>query len=264
MTTPNVTDLYEGLLLFKNYVQANFPYKATYYEGIEDPTVGTGVLANPGAFYVQKDVNGSMIALYTKANSLNTGWSFVVGATPTAQWIRGVGVPAPEIGSESSYYERTDTQDVYFKGEGTWTVVGSIKPNLANATSDSTLAANRAVTDFLNWSPSFLWSLLDSYVKRTQEITASTYVLTALDLGQTLVFNSPDPQTIYVPENLTENLPTGFQCCIIRRGAGSVTFSKEGADVLESRDSLVLLSRYGIAVPYKHASGLWGLYGDLA
>lgn len=68
------TELYDALQMFKQYVQANFPYKATIFEGLLDPSV-TGVAAPIPSFYAQKDGAGVLLKLWSKFGSTNTDWS---------------------------------------------------------------------------------------------------------------------------------------------------------------------------------------------
>lgn len=72
-----VDDLYEGLQLFREYVEANMPYKQTVYFGTIDPSV-TPQAANLGAFYFQtNNINPptEILNVFYKVNVGNTDWA---------------------------------------------------------------------------------------------------------------------------------------------------------------------------------------------
>lgn len=92
----------------------------------------------------------------------------------------------------------------------------------------------------------------------------SSRTLTLSEHSAYLFVSSASAITITLPEDATENLPIGFQCTIIREGAGTVGFAVEGSDTLNSAGSLTnIASQNAAVVAVKRASGLWWLFGDL-
>jgi len=101
---------------------------------------------------------------------------------------------------------------------------------------------------------------------KIEEKTAA-YTLTGADSGKIITVNSASPITITLPQTSTESINTGFQCILIRRGAGTVTVAIEGSDTLESANSYVsIANQYSSASVIKINAGspnTWALFGDL-
>jgi hypothetical protein len=93
-----------------------------------------------------------------------------------------------------------------------------------------------------------------------------SYTITGNDSGKALIFTSNDPVMLTVPQSSTEAIDTDFQCLIIQRGEGIVSFHTQGLDILESRDNATQLSgQHAAATLIKPEAGgvnIWGLYGD--
>jgi len=68
------------------------------------------------------------------------------------------------------------------------------------------------------------------------EVTASTYTLSMVDLGRTLIFNSASAQTVTVPAGLTKY----FAVTLMRIGAGAVTIAAGTGATLNTSGSAVL------------------------
>lgn len=97
-----INQLYEGLQLFRQYVESNMPYKQTVYFGTDDPTTGAGWIANLGAFYIKLDVGGEFVdTIYYKKTTNSTGWTEIgSGNTPGSQAaIIAAGLNAEQTGS---------------------------------------------------------------------------------------------------------------------------------------------------------------------
>lgn len=103
---------------------------------------------------------------------------------------------------------------------------------------------------------------------KVREISGTSYTLVASDNGRVITTTNSDPVTITLPEQATATLPPGFQCVVIQRGDGDVTFTTEGDDTTESKDGYTSIAgRHSIATVLLLDAGdpnTWGLYGDLA
>ena len=72
--TASIQDLYQGLQLFREYVEANMPFKETVYFS-EDAPDAVGKAANLGAMYFRIDSTNSFIEdVYYKAGEDDTDW----------------------------------------------------------------------------------------------------------------------------------------------------------------------------------------------
>lgn len=84
MTDITINSMYEGLNAFKAYVQANFPFKLTTFNGTADPRVGLGVAGSVPAIYVQVATPGAdqtFTNLFIKTGPLATEWLPLVSST---------------------------------------------------------------------------------------------------------------------------------------------------------------------------------------
>lgn len=93
------------------------------------------------------------------------------------------------------------------------------------------------------------------------------YTLKALDSNKIVVVNSSLDVSITLPQTSNESINQGFNCMVIRRGTGNVTFLVEGTDTLESRNNGISIgNRYSSVTVLKLQAGtpnIWGLYGDV-
>lgn len=104
MTDPTNEALFEGLQQFKSYVQQNFPYKATYYEGTLDPSA-SGAAAPVGAFYCQKDFSGSAVAFWVKSGEQHTAWKLIpIGASATLRHVQSAAIATWTIAHNFGYW----------------------------------------------------------------------------------------------------------------------------------------------------------------
>ena len=76
MSEYNLDQLYAAVQQFKLYVQQNFPYKQTIFEGTIDPSV-VGFNANPASLFFQKDISGNLINIWIKTTYTNTDWELL-------------------------------------------------------------------------------------------------------------------------------------------------------------------------------------------
>jgi hypothetical protein len=81
--------------------------------------------------------------------------------------------------------------------------------------------------------------------------------------GQCIYVNSGSAVTVTLPQNSTENLPLGFQILVVRQGAGTVTFVKEGADTLTPSATPNIGAQDNIVYVQKKASADWRIFGNL-
>lgn len=97
MAEYNLDQLYEAVQQFKLYVQQNFPFKQTIFEGTIDPSV-TGFNANPASLFFQKDLSGNLVNIWIKTTYVLTDWELLfpispglyyehVQNTPSSTWI---------------------------------------------------------------------------------------------------------------------------------------------------------------------------------
>jgi len=92
----------------------------------------------------------------------------------------------------------------------------------------------------------------------------TTYPITASDHGKIITVTNANPIVVTLPEDSTENLDAGFWCIVRQGGAGQITFAVEGADAIESADTLTKLrTQYTSANIIKKASAVWLINGDM-
>lgn len=96
-------ELFNGLQQFREYVEANFPFKATVYFGAANPSV-TGFLGNLGDLYFLTDSNSQptqILNIYYKANLGDTDWALFGngGSTPTTSTsVNTAGISVQTVG----------------------------------------------------------------------------------------------------------------------------------------------------------------------
>jgi len=156
-------ELYNAIQQFKLYIQQNFPFKHTVFEGTADPTVGAGIIAPIGAFYAQKDGSGNVLKLWLKKTAVATSWEDVSAGgagsgvllwQPNTAYttFADSGVPALiwETDSAKFYYNTADfTSEATFAADqllGRWTELsaGGANPMLPINTWDMTGAITPA------------------------------------------------------------------------------------------------------------------------
>lgn len=119
-------DLYTGLNQFKDYVQANLPFKMTCFTGTFDPSV-TGQPGNIPSLFVQTDTLNPervLVQTFIKIGPLDTDWAiFGQGGGPTPMagiWYLGTAVPSNSFGSNTDWFFNETTRLVYYKDAGVW------------------------------------------------------------------------------------------------------------------------------------------------
>ena len=90
--------------------------------------------------------------------------------------------------------------------------------------------------------------------------TGTAYTILASDNGTVLVFNNGSPVTVTVPSGLG----VGFNCSIIQRGAGQVSFSASGTTINNSQLHTKISGRHGVATLISYDTNLFVLAGDTA
>lgn len=78
--------------------------------------------------------------------------------------------------------------------------------------------------------------------------TGTSYTLTLTDNGTTKLFDNASAITVTLPDNLTENLPQGFQCTLVQWGVGQITVTPSASDVIRSLNSETKTEAIGAAV----------------
>ncbi len=108
---------------------------------------------------------------------------------------------------------------------------------------------------------------LSGHGAKINEQTGTTYTLAASDNGKIVTFTNAAAVTCTLPQQSTTTLPEGFQCAIIQRGAGRVSFATEGSDTIESKDSYTALTGQAstgtVILVSAGAPNTWFLLGDL-
>ena len=100
------------------------------------------------------------------------------------------------------------------------------------------------------------------------EQSGTTYTLAASDNGKIVSFTNASAVTCTLPQQSTTTLAAGFQCAIIQRGAGQVSFAIEGSDTIESKGSNTSLTGQAstgtVVLVAAGSPNTWFLLGDLA
>jgi len=127
MTDMTVNDVYAGLNQFKDFVQANLPYKLTCYKGLIDPSAD-GHPGNIPSLYMQVDTLDDSVSVllntYIKVGPANIDWQIFGSGAPTVAttWYIGTGLANPAIGADGDWYfdQSASTRGVYTKSSGAW------------------------------------------------------------------------------------------------------------------------------------------------
>lgn len=76
-----LTDLFEGLQVFKAYTESNMIFKQTSFFGLIDPSIGSGFTAPTGSIYIRTNEDRTeLLNFYLKESSLDTDWVAFVRA----------------------------------------------------------------------------------------------------------------------------------------------------------------------------------------
>lgn len=78
---------------------------------------------------------------------------------------------------------------------------------------------------------------VSSYIE-SKAIAGTSHTVTADDLDQVLVFDTPDPVTVTLPNQATEALLQGHSGGARNKQAGKITFQTQGSDVLAGAGSV--------------------------
>jgi len=95
--------------------------------------------------------------------------------------------------------------------------------------------------------------------------TGVSYTITASDMNKRVKVANAAAITVTLPQASTEALVDGFQCTIVQGGVGQITIAVEGADNLNSADSLVKLrTTWSSVTILRESSGNWYVSGDMS
>ena len=206
-----------------------------------------------------------------------------------ATWRSGSGAPSNAVGANGDFYFRTDTDDVYQKSSGSYSVVANIKgstgaagatgatgPTGAAGATGATgpAGANGAGVPAGGTTGQLLAKTtnadLDTHwidggsAARTINTQTASYILQLSDAGCIVEMNVAGANNLTVPDNATVALPVGTQVDISQYGAGQTTIVQgAGVTVVSVSSNKKLAARYGTATLYKRATNEWVLTGNL-
>jgi hypothetical protein len=111
-----------------------------------------------------------------------------------------------------------------------------------------------------NQANNFNGNTIENYSAKYNDQTGTTYTLLASDNGKVVTFNNASAITLTVPSGL----PVGFNCLVLQKGAGQVTFTTS-ATTINNRQSLTKTAgQYAVASLISIASNSFVTGGDLS
>jgi hypothetical protein len=111
-----------------------------------------------------------------------------------------------------------------------------------------------------NQANNFNGNTIENYSAKYNDQTGTAYTLLASDNGKVVTFNNASAITLTVPSGL----PVGFNCLVLQKGAGQVTFTTS-ATTINNRQSLTKTAgQYAVASLISIASNSFVTGGDLS
>lgn len=166
--------------------------------------------------------------------------------------------PASWIGNDSDTSFDTNSNQVWGKSNGVWSLV--LDPDdvgtVAWGNVTGTLSAQTDLQTALNLKAD------KDPVPNVQ--AGTTYTLALSDDNKMITLNNASAITLTVPLNATIALPLGYTVGLFQLGAGQVTVAAEGGVTIRSLVGLKLSAQYAPASLTKIAANLWALSGSLA
>lgn len=96
---------------------------------------------------------------------------------------------------------------------------------------------------------------------RTINNRDTSYTLLSTDSSKVVVLDSASEITLTVPSGLG----AGFNCTVIQKGTGQVTFSEDSSVTINNRQSHTKIAgQYGVASLYAYTANIFVLTGDTA
>lgn len=182
--------LFDGLQQFKTYIQANFPYKATMFEGTNDPSV-SGQVGNIPSFYIQKDVGGNALATWYKSGLAATAWTRL--AT-----IADANITASNLGAGTGIFSNKVGTDLRFKS-----LVAGTNISVSSDADTVTVSANTTTATNVGSGSGVFKQLVGNNLE-LKSIKAGTNVILSADANEITV-SSVDTGEV----NTASNLGTG-------------------------------------------------------
>lgn len=90
--------------------------------------------------------------------------------------------------------------------------------------------------------------------------TGTTYTLQASDNGKVVTFSNASAITVTVPSGLG----AGFNCMVVQKGAGQVTFSPSSSTINNRQSHTKIAGQYGVVSLVAYAADVFALGGDTA
>lgn len=90
--------------------------------------------------------------------------------------------------------------------------------------------------------------------------TGTTYTIQASDNGKVITCNNASAITVTVPSGLG----AGFNCMVIQKGAGQVTFSPSSTTINNRQSHTKIAGQYGVATLVAYVANTFVLAGDTA
>lgn len=90
--------------------------------------------------------------------------------------------------------------------------------------------------------------------------TGTAYTLLSSDAGKVVVLNNASAITLTVPSGLG----VGFNCTVIQKGAGQVTFSASSTTINNRQSHTKIAGQYGVASLCAYVADTFVLAGDTA
>jgi hypothetical protein len=224
------------------------------------------VLGNDGALFVCDTSGGNMAINMPSIAIVGEGFRVCVQKSSGTNTITLNRDGTDTINGSTNFVMYVDTEFVTLVADET-TPDNWVSTSLTTTQAGSGLAKSGATLSLEGGVTIDTDGNLSGYGSEINAQSGTTYTLLGSDNGKIVTLNNASAITVTIPETASESIAAGFQCTFIQRGAGQVTFAKEGSDTIESKDSLLSLTgQHSIATIAKITAGspnTYGLYGDL-
>ena len=204
---------------------------------------GTVVAMQTSPSFVTSVIGGASFDVFnttsTTINAFGAATSMTIGGTPTTAITHNYSTNATATAT---------TKTINF---GTGGAAGSTTNINIGSSNGGTLTINEPTTI----SNQVFYGNANSY----NDQTGTTYTLVAGDNGKIVTVSNASAITVTVPASL----PTGFNCTVVQKGAGQITFAASSTTLNNRQSFTKTAGQYAAVAVIMYASNTFILQGDM-
>ena len=204
---------------------------------------GTVVAMQTSPSFVTSVIGGASFDVFnttsTTINAFGAATSMTIGGTPTSAITHNYSTNATATAT---------TKTINF---GTGGAAGSTTNINIGSSNGGTLTINEPTTV----SNQVFYGNANSY----NDQTGTTYTLVAGDNGKIVTVSNASAITVTVPASL----PTGFNCTVVQKGAGQITFAASSTTLNNRQSFTKTAGQYAAVAVIMYASNTFILQGDM-